>query len=259
MNITDYEYKIIDDNVKTSSPIDLKNDTFIIIEKSIKQCGMSLSALGDYPGVKKVRKVIELHDFNDPLEIKDVLLERYLNHKKTGCTYGTRLAALFCVAYNYVSDDLTDEEQMPLIWEAVERADRKITNEFGEQLSPHYIDNLVSMAAEKNEAYILSKLMNIDYNEAKEIVEEDDNKARAYQNLKRNISQFVQEEIESWVDDLADHFEFKLTQEINKIRNELDLPPLEDEEDIEEIKERKDETLELYKTKAINENNQHQR
>ena len=120
--IKDYEYIIIND--KTSEKIieKKKKSEFSICEKDARECIKALRKLGDYPEIKKVRDVVNLYQFIDPIEIKDVLLESGLNNRETACAFGTRLAALFCVAYNYIGYELPDTEQTPLIWEAVEKA-----------------------------------------------------------------------------------------------------------------------------------------
>ncbi|MBQ7977575.1 MAG: hypothetical protein IJ301_03185 [Clostridia bacterium] len=249
MKIAEFDYKIIDDDAqimsKISEPLDLKNDVFEIAEKDIKKCGQALKNLGNYPSVERVRSVIERHEFTDPMEIRDMLLERYLNHSDNNCAFGTRLCSLFCVAYNYIGEDLSDREQMPLIWDAVERANRSFEFEFGGKLSQFDLDKFIDLAAEKNEAYVLSKLMGIDYERAKAIVEEDDRLSSSYQSLKHSVNSYVQEQVEIWIDDLVDHYEHRLIQEVNKLRKELGLDLVKGcESEIQD--ESEDNLLELF-------------
>lgn len=220
-------------------------DIFEICTKNIDKCGAELKALGDYPEVAKVRQVVEKYQFTDPLEIKDHLLERFLNNTDTPCAFGIRLGALFCVAYNYIGSELEDEQQLEEIWVATERANDAVNYEFGGKLAPFDIDRLVSMGARQDEAFVLARLLGCDYERAKAIVKADENGVDINK-IRKQVNDYVQSQVQIIFEDLKSEFEYRFEEQMNKIRAELGLEPVEDEEIFED--EQEDEPLPLYKT-----------
>ena len=220
-------------------------DIFEICTKNIDKCGAELKALGDYPEVAKVRQVVEKYQFTDPLEIKDHLLERFLNNTDTPCAFGIRLGAFFCVAYNYIGSELEDEQQLEEIWAATERANDTVNYEFGGKLTPFDIDRLVSMGARQEEAFVLARLLGCDYERAKAIVKADENGVDINK-IRKQVNDYVQSQVQIIFEDLKSEFEYRFEEQMNKIRAELGLEPVEDEEIFED--EQEDEPLPLYKT-----------
>ena len=222
-----------------------RGDIFEICTKNIDKCGAELKALGDYPEVAKVRQVVEKYQFTDPLEIKDHLLERFLNNTDTPCAFGIRLGAFFCVAYNYIGSELEDEQQLEEIWAATERANDTVNYEFGGKLTPFDIDRLVSMGARQEEAFVLARLLGCDYERAKAIVKADENGVDINK-IRKQVNDYVQSQVQIIFEDLKSEFEYRFEEQMNKIRAELGLEPVEDEEIFED--EQEDEPLPLYKT-----------
>ena len=250
------EYTIIEPNIKNvrkarffetdTEKAEIRNgDIFEICTKNIDKCGAELKALGDYPEVEKVRQVIEKYQFTDPLEIKDHLLERFLNNTDTPCAFGIRLGAFFCVAYNYIGSELEDEQQLAEMWAATERANDAVNHEFGGKLSAFDIDRLVSMGARQDEAFVLARLLGIDHESAKAIVKADEN-IIDINKIRKQVNDYVQSQVQIIFEDLKSEFEYRFEERINEIRTELGLEPVEEEEIFED--EQEDEPLPLFKT-----------
>lgn len=250
------EYAIFEPNAKNirkmrlaetthEKPEILSGDIFEICTKNIDKCGAELKALGDYPEVERVRQVIEKYQFTDPLEIKDHLLERFLNNTDTPCAFGIRLGAFFCVAYNYIGSELDDEQQLAEMWAATERANDVVNREFGNKLSPFDIDRIVSMGARQDEAFVLARLLGVDYERAQAIVKADENTIDINK-IRKQVNDYVQSQVQIIFEDLKSEFEYRFEERINEIRAELGLEPVEDEEVFED--EQEEEPLPLYKT-----------
>ncbi len=256
----DFEYKIHEDMpiIKNNpqqrlDPLEIRaGDTFEICYQDVKKCVAELRKLGAYPEVAQVRKVIDKYQFTDPMEIKDNLLEAGLNDTDTPCAFGIRLGAFVCVAYNYIGAELGDEEQMPAIWEAVERANDAFESEFGGKLNEFDIDRVVSMGARQDEAFVLARLLNVDYERAKAIVSEDEAGINVNK-LRKDVYEYSKSQNQILFDDLKNELKFEMEKRLNDIRAELGLDLIEEDEEFE------DEPLPLYKTKKQKQNLDYER
>ena len=258
----DYEYTIHENMpiIKNkpelaAEPLEIRaGDTYEICYQDVKKCVAELRKLGDYPSVKQVRKVIDKYQFIDPLDIKDNLLEVGLNNTDTPCAFGIRLGALVCVAYNYIGAELEDEEQMPAIWEAVERANGAFEYEFSGKLSEFDIDRIVSMGARQDEAFVLARLLGVDHERAKAIIAEDEAGGIDVNKLRKDVYDYSKSQNQILFDDLKNELKFEMEKKLNEIRAELGLDPVEEDEE-----EFEDEPLPLFKTKKSKPNLDHER
>ncbi len=218
----DYEFTIIKD-YNADKISDIKNSEFVICDKDKDKCVRALQKLGDYPSIARVKQIVECYQFTNPLDIKE-LLENGLNHENSACAFGTRLAAMFTVAYNYIGENLKDEKQVLLIWDAVDKANSALIDEFGKKLEPFYIDKLVSYSAEYDEAFLLARLGEINYSQAKMIVADDEREARTilnYENFDEHIRNVVRDEISNYIDEINDNNYYLIESVIDKLRIEF--------------------------------------